>query len=336
MYAASRELLVTGFLLLEGFALMSYASAIEPLRAANILARRKLYEWRHFSIGGAPATASNGVSVAADGRVGDDSRLDALFVCAGGSPAAFEHGPTLAWLRGLSQRGVRIGGISGGPYVLARAGLLNGHRCTIHWEHAPALAEEFPELDIRHTLYEIDRDRLTCAGGIAALDMMIDQIERDHGAKLGAAVSEWHLRTQVRPAGSSQRMPLSERFGVSSEKVLRALAFMEAHLEEPASVEDLAAAAGSTVRQLQRLFVQHLGHTPMRQYLLLRLERSQVLLRQTAMPRTEVALACGFASPNHFSRAYKAHFGRSPGEERQPAARGRAGWGTGLETADDP
>lgn len=312
---------VTGFLLLEGFALMSYASAIEPLRAANILARRRLYEWRHISVTGEPARASNGVAVAADAQVGDNSRLDALFVCAGGSPAAFDHGPTLAWLRALSQRGVRIGGISRGPYVLARAGLLDGHRCTIHWEHAPALAEEFPDLDIRHTLYEIDRDRLTCAGGIAALDMMIDQIERDHGAKLGAAVSEWHLRTQVREAGSSQRMTLSERFGVASEKVLRALAYMEARLEEPASVEELARAAGSTVRQLQRLFVQHLGHTPMRQYLLLRLERSQVLLRQTAMPRTEVALACGFASPSHFSRAYKAHFGWAPREERLPSAR---------------
>jgi len=310
-----------GFLLLDGFALMSYASAVEPLRAANVLAGRELYAWRHFSVTGRPAAASNGVSVAVDCAVGQAAGLDALIVCAGGEPSLFDHGPTLARLRRLSRAGVRIGGVSGGPYVLARAGLLGGYRCTIHWQHAAALAEEFPDLDLRRSLYEIDRDRSTCAGGIAALDMMADQIERDHGKALAMAVSEWHLRTQARPEGASQRMAPAERFGVSSQKVVRALAYMEAHLEEPASVERLAAAAGSTVRQLQRLFLQHLGRTPMRHYLQVRLERAQVLLRQTAMPRSSVALACGFTSPDHFSRAYKARFARSPGEERRRSAR---------------
>lgn len=316
---------VIGFLLIDQFALMSYASAIEPLRAANILAGRDLYEWRHVSMTGRPVTASNGVSVAPDHQVGDAVELDTLLVCAGGNPAAFDHAPTLSWLRRLARQGVRLGGISGGPYVLANAGLLDGYRCTIHWEHAPALAEAYPDLDLRHSLYEIERGRLTCAGGIAALDMMVDLIEQDHGGALGAAVGEWHLRTQVRPGGAAQRMTLRERFGVSSEKALRVLAYMETHIEEPASIGRLAEVAGATPRQLQRLFLQHLGVTPMRQYLTLRLDRGQTLLQQTTMPLTEIAVACGFVNPNHFSRAYRERFGHPPREERLPGARRSVG-----------
>lgn len=312
---------VVGFLLVDQFALMAYASAIEPLRAANVLAGKDFYAWRHVSVTGATINASNGVGVVPDYKVGDAVEFDTLLVCAGANPAAFHDAATLAWLRGLAQRGVRIGGVSGGPYILARAGLLAGYRCTIHWEHALALAEEFPDLDLRHSLYEIDRDRLTCAGGIAALDMMVDLIERDHGGALGAAVSEWHLRTQTRPGGASQRMTLRERFGVSSERVLRALAYMETHLEEPATLDQLALVAGATPRQLQRLFLHHLGVAPMQQYLSLRLERAQTLLQQTTMPLTELAMACGFVNPNHFSRTYKDRFGHPPREERLPGAR---------------
>jgi transcriptional regulator GlxA family with amidase domain len=319
--SAERADRVIGFLLTDQFALMSYASAIEPLRAANVLAGRELYRWLHVTPDGRPVTASNGVVITADRSVGEPIVIDTLLVCAGGNPARFDEPAVLAWLRGQAQRGVRVGGVSGGPYILARAGLLAGYRCTIHWEHAPALAEAFPDLDLRHSLYEIDRDRLTCAGGIAALDMMVDLIERDHGGALGAAVGEWHLRTQVRPGAASQRMTLRERFGVSSEKVLRVLAYMETHLEDPATVEQLAEVAGSTPRQLQRLFLQHLGQTPMRQYLSLRLDRGQTLLQQTTMPLTEVAMACGFVNPNHFSRAYKDRFGHPPREERAPGGR---------------
>jgi transcriptional regulator GlxA family with amidase domain len=310
-----------GFLLLDQFALMSYASAVEPLRAANVLAGLDLYEWRHVSVSGPVCIASNGVAVTADCQVGDPVGFSTLLVVAGGNPAAFHDPKTLAWLRSLAQKGVRLGGVSGGSYVLARAGLLDGYRCTIPWEHAPALMEEYPDLDLRHSLFEIDRDRLTCAGGIAALDMMVDLIERDHGHALGAAVSEWHLRTQVRAGGSSQRMTLRERFGVSNEKLLRVLAYMETHLDEPAPTEHLAAVAGATPRQLQRMFLQHLGVTPMRHYLGVRLDRGQTLLQQTAMPLTEVAVACGFVNANHFSRAYKDRFGHPPREERIPGAR---------------
>lgn len=310
-----------GFLLVPGFALMSYASAIEPLRAANRLSGRDLYRWSHISLDGAAADASNGASILADRQVGDDLRLDVLFVCAGGNPARFDHKPTLGWLRGLAHKGVTLGGVSGGPYILARAGLLDGYRCTIHWEHVPAIVEEFPDLDVTRTLYEIDRDRLTCAGGIAALDMMHAVIEADHGHALAAEVSDWFLHSQVRLGSGPQRMNLRERYGISHPKLLKVLEQMERRIENPASREQLAAAAGISVRQLERLFATHLGATLGGHYASIRLDRAQSLLRQTALPVLEIAVACGFVSASHFSRSYKARFGRAPRVERSPVQR---------------
>ncbi len=305
-----------GFLLLPGFPLMSYASAVEPLRAANHLSGKLLYSWRHISIDGAPVKASTGVGIVADERIGKAVSLDTLFVCAGGNPAKFRHRATLQWLRAVARTGVALAGMSGGSYILARAGVLNGYRCTIHWEHIPAFVEDFPDLDIRRTLYEIDRDRITCAGGISSLDMMLELIGREHGAELAASISEWYLRTQPRSGSGSQRMALRERHGISSERLIRVLSLMEANIEEPMSLLRLAREAGVTPRQLERLFAASLPESPMRYYLALRLDRAQALLQQTSLPVVEVAMASGFVSVSHFSRAYARKFGHPPRDER--------------------
>lgn len=305
-----------GFLLIPDFALLPYASSIEPLRAANVLSGRELYRWSHISIDGAPASASNGVAIAADAGVGATLRLDYLFVCAGGNPALFRHQPSFAWLRQLARRGVRIGGVSGGPYLLARANLLSGYRFTIHWEHASALLEEHPALDLRRSLYEIDRDRLTCGGGTAPLDMMHAVIAREHGSELALTVSEWFLQTQVREGAGPQRMPLRERLGIAHAPLLRVIARMEQTLESPVPRAELARLAQVSLRQLERLFRQHLGRSLGEHYLALRLDRARDLLRQTSLSVLEIALACGFASPSHFSRVYSLRFGYPPRGER--------------------
>jgi transcriptional regulator GlxA family with amidase domain len=310
-----------GFLLLPGFPLMSYATAVEPLRAANALAGRTLYEWQHLSFDGAPLSASNGISFEADARLSDGVELDGLFVCAGGNPSLFDDAPTFAVLRTLARRGLPIAGMSGGSYVLARAGLLEGYRCTIHWEHIPAFVEEFPRLKVERTLFVIDRDRITCAGGIAALDMMIEVIARAHGRELAAAVSEWYLRTHPREGKDSQRMGLRERVGVANAKLLGTLALMENRLENPISRKELASAAGITVRQLERLFAEHLKTTIGRRYVEVRIGRARALLRQSSLSIAEVAVACGFVSTSHFSRVYKAQFGLSPRDEREISSR---------------
>jgi transcriptional regulator GlxA family with amidase domain len=305
-----------GLLLIDGFALMSYAAVIEPFRAANTLAGCELYRWTHISVDGRQVCASNGASVVADRAVGEPLACDTLFVFAGGDPAAFADAKTFSWLRHLAHSNVRLAGVSGGPFLLARAGLLDGYRATIHWIHQPAFLDAFPTLMIEPSLYVIDRRRLTCAGGTAGLDLAIELIEREHGHKLAAEVSEWFIRTEPRPADKSQRLSLRERFGINNDRVLRVLAEMEARLEEPAAVTELAKLAGLSLRQLERLFSAHLGETIGGCYLRVRLEKAAELLRNTGMPITAIGVACGFQSSSHFSRAFKTSFGKNPSSER--------------------
>ncbi|MCK1396800.1 GlxA family transcriptional regulator [Bradyrhizobium sp. 4] len=305
-----------GFLLIPDFAMLPYVSVIEPLRAANRLSGRALYHWSHVSIDGEATAASNGVRIQTDYCVGTDAHFDYLFVCAGGNPALFRHAPTFAWLRRLARLGVTLGGVSGGPYILARATLLTGYRFTIHWEHAPAFVEDYPDLDLRRSLYEIDRDRLTSSGGAAPLDMMHALLAREHGSALAMAVSEWFLQTHVREGTGPQRMPLRERLGIAHAPLLRVISRMEQTVENPVSREDLARLADVSLRHLERLFRQHLGHSIGEHYLALRLDRARDLVRQTSLSVLEIALACGFTSASHFSRTYRARFGKAPRAER--------------------
>jgi len=234
-----------GFLLVPGFALMSYAAAIEPLRAANLISGQELYRWWHAAPGGKPVTASNGVAIIPDGGTGADRDADMVFVCAGGNPATFDDRSVFAWLRRLARKGVTIGGISGGPYILAKAGLLGKHRATLHWEHLPAFREAFPDITVMSSLFEIDGTRITCSGGISALDMMVALIERDHGRQLAASVGDWFLHTHIREGMRPQRMDLRYRLGVADEKLLGVLRAMETSIETPQPRAALASAPAS-------------------------------------------------------------------------------------------
>jgi len=305
-----------GFLLAPGFALMSYAAAVEPLRAANLISGKPLYRWWHAAPGGKPVMASNGLIIIPDIGVGTDRDVDMLFVCAGGNPATFNDRPVIAWLRKLARRGATIGGISGGPYILARAGLLDGRRVTLHWEHQPAFSEAFPDISVAPSLFEIDGNRITCSGGISALDMMVALIERDHGRQLAASVGDWFLHTHIREGFGPQRMDLRYRLGVADEKLLGVLRAMERSIETPQPRAALAREAGISLRQLERLFQHHIGHGIHRHYRWLRLERARQLLRETSLPVLDVALATGFASSSQFARAYSRAFGEPPSTTR--------------------
>jgi transcriptional regulator GlxA family with amidase domain len=305
-----------GFLLVPRFALMSYAAAVEPLRAANLISGEPLYRWWHAAPGGKPVMASNGLAIIPDVGVGTDREVDMLFVCAGGNPATFNDRHVFAWLRKLARRGATIGGISGGPYILARAGLLDGRRVTLHWEHQPAFSEDFPDIAVTPSLFEIDGNRITCSGGISALDMMVALIERDHGRQLAAAVGDWFLHTHIREGFGPQRMDLRYRLGVADEKLLAVLRAMEISIETPQSRAALARQAGISLRQLERLFHRHIGHGVHFHYRWLRLERARQLLRETTLPVLDVALATGFASASQFARAYSRAFGEPPSRTR--------------------
>jgi transcriptional regulator GlxA family with amidase domain len=310
-----------GFLLLPGFSLMSYAAAVEPLRAANLLSGKALYTWLNIALAGTEAVASNGVAIRADAKVGDKIDLDWLLVCAGGNPAVFADTKTFAWLRAQARRGTVLGGISGGAYALARAGLLDGFRATIHWDHLPAFTEQFPRIAVERGIFVIDRARMTCAGGVAAVDLMHALIERDHGAALAAAVDDWYLHGRARLGSRPQRLSVAERYGTGNAKLARVLASIEKRIEAPPSRAVLAREAGISLRQLERLFAAHLHITAARHILKLRLERARQLLRQSPQPIVAIATSCGFASASHFSTAYRRQFGVAPRADRDRQVR---------------
>ncbi len=304
------------FLLIPGFALMSYASAIEPLRAANLLSGKPLFAWTHVSTDGKPVTTSSGAPIPSDTKLSTSPDSDLILVCAGGNPATFNDPNVFAWLRRADALGIAIGGVSGGPYILARAGLMQDRHMTVHWEHAAALAEEYPDLMLSRALYIVDRNRLTCAGGVAPLDMMHALIAEQHGNTFATEVSDWFLHTDIRPAGGPQRASLTERYGVHRPELVAALEFMEHNLGQPQSRTDVASRIGLSTRQLDRLFASDLGTSFTTHYRTIRLDRARDLIRQTTLSITEIALACGFSSPGHFTRSYREKFNCPPKADR--------------------
>jgi transcriptional regulator GlxA family with amidase domain len=313
-----------GFLLLPKFSMMAFVSAVEPLRVANRLAGAALYQWEIVSLDGASITASNGMALVADRSLGQLSRSASRYrmvvVGAGFEPEQGYDRRIRDWLRRLDRNGVELGAMDTGSFVLARAGLLDGYRATTHWESLDSFREQFPKVEAEGGLFAIDRNRLTCAGGTAALDMMLHVISRRHGHRLATAVSEQFIHARIRDPQDRQRMEPAARQGIVHAGLGRAIALMEKNLEEPLDAGRMARAAGLSQRQLERLFRQHLKTTPQRYYLDLRLQRARALLQYSEMPVVEVAVACGFGSAPHFSRSYRAWSGRAPSAERRPRA----------------
>ncbi|MEE8500563.1 MAG: GlxA family transcriptional regulator [Kiloniellales bacterium] len=312
----SQETETFGFLLLPQFSLLAFTSAMEPLRAANRLSGRALYAWHLVSKDGAAVASSGGIEVLAQDSIDAVERLPNLLVVTGLNAHLFADRSIMAWLRRIERRGCRLGALSTGSYVLARAGLLTGYRCTIHWETLAAFREAYPDLEVTAEVYEIDRGRLTCSGGTAALDLMLSLITLAHGRGLATAVAEQFIHERIRGHGEPQRMALRNRLGVTHPRLLKVVGLMEENLEEPLSRAELARRAGISTRQLERLFRKYLQRTPTRYYLELRLYRARRLLGQTAISVLGVALACGFVSASHFSKCYREFFHKTPREER--------------------
>jgi transcriptional regulator GlxA family with amidase domain len=309
-----------GFLLINHFTLISMSSAIEPLRMANRLCGREVYKWRTLSETGAAVTASDGVSINVDAGINDDNalrNLDAIVVCGGWHIETNITEPVLRWLRGSAKLGIGFGGTDTGSYVLARAGLLDGHRCSVHWENMGALADLFPAVHVSRSVFTIDRNRYTSSGGTSPIDMMLYFIRRQCGPDISAGVAEQFVYERIRGAGDVQRVPLRHVVGTRSEKLVVAVELMEANVKEPMTQEDIAAYTGISRRQLQRLFQRYLLCTPSRYYLWIRLSRARELLHQTSMSLVEISTLTGFVSSSHFSKSYKEYYGRAPSAERR-------------------
>lgn len=303
------------FYLAPNLSMIAFAAAMEPLRIANRVSGRTLYSWTLHSETGEPIRCSNGIQVAVDEGLVDLPSRVTLFVCSGVDVHHAATPAVVGWLRRQDRRGVPLGAFCTGSYLLARAGLLDGRRCTIHWENLPAAGEEFPNIEFSNRIFEIDGDRYTCAGGTAAADMMLRLISEHHGYGLSGLVAEQALYS-ARNATDEQRMSVSRDYGVRHPRLIAILRTMEANLENPVRPAALARQAGMSTRQLERLFRRYLNRSPKRYYMELRLNRARNLLLQTDMSVLDVAIACGFSSPSHFSKCYRRQFENTPYRDR--------------------
>ncbi|WP_312932633.1 GlxA family transcriptional regulator [Pseudomonas sp.] len=303
-------------LLLPGFSAMGFISAIEPLRVANRF-RGALYRWRVLSLDGGAVAASNGMSVNADQALeeGEPGRL--LLVVSGFEPLRSFSPALQQALRKRDHAGVVLGGIDTGAVLLAEAGLLDGYRATVHWEALEAFRERYPRLQVTQELFEIDRRRITCAGGTASIDLMLDLIAQAHGSELAVQVSEQFVLGRIRPRQDHQRMEIAARYGISNGKLVKVIGEMERHTEHLLSTQALADSVQVSLRQLERLFRLYLAAPPRAVYLKIRLDKARQLLSQTEMSILQVSVACGFESSAYFSRCYRAAFKRSPREDRR-------------------
>lgn len=306
------------FLLIEDFAQLAFACAIEPLRIANLVSGRELYRWTLAAPNGRDATCSNRSVIQVGQGLTPLKPEDRLFVISGLDVKRHINRPLLDYLRRESRHGVRIGAICSGAYVLAMAGLLDGKPCALHWDYHDAFVEDFPDAILRHSVFVADKRVMTSSGGPAASDMMLHLIAQEHGAELAIEVANQMVYNAVRNDNDIQQYSLNSRVGVS-EKLKRAVRLMEQNLEMPLPTHELVAAVGISGRQLERLFGKHLHTSPKQYYVQLRLRRARNLLMQTDAPVIDVALSCGFVSHSHFTRRYKQAYGMTPHTERAPS-----------------
>jgi len=304
--------------LLSGLSMMTLAATIEPMRSLNRFLNRTSYIWRLASLDGSPVEASNGISLQTLQIEEALEGVDYLFVC-GGARVQNEDGSLyLAKLREVARNGISVGALSTGSFLLARAGLLTGYRCTIHWENRPAFKEDFPLLECTNNLYEIDRNRLTCSGGTAAMDLMLHLIEQKHGREAARAVANQFHHERIRDDHAIQHGGSQELFKRLPVGLQAAIGVMQENIEDPVNIPAMARETGLSVRQLQRLFLQNTGLTPHRYYMKLRLQHARELLLYSDRSITEVAICVGFTSTSHFATCYKRVFGVKPSETRIP------------------
>ena len=304
------------FVLMNNFSMLSFASALESLRIANRMSGKTLYSWMLIGEGGDAVTCSAGTTFKLDSDLFDLARDDTIMLCGGMDIQSSTTRKLLGWVRREARKGVIIGGLCTAAFSLAKAGLLDGKKATIHWENSDSFAEEFEDVELTKSVFVIDGSRMTTAGGTSSIDLMLKLIADDHGEDLANAVADQLIYSSIRTDQDTQRLSVPSRIGVRHPKLSQVIQMMETNIEDPISPSILAKNVGMSTRQLERLFRRYLNRSPKRYYMELRLQKARNLLMQTDMSVINVALACGFASPSHFSKCYRAHYDTTPYRER--------------------
>jgi transcriptional regulator GlxA family with amidase domain len=304
------------FVLMEYFTLLSFSSALDALRIANRMSGKKLYDWTFIGENEEFVSCSAGTQFKLDTTLIELHRDDTILLCGGTTIQESTTKKLIGWLRREARRGLIIGGLCTAAYPMAKAGLLDEKKATIHWENQDSFAEEFLEVELTKTVFVCDGNRYTTAGGTSSIDLLLKIIADDHGEELANAVADQMIYSSIRTDQDTQRLSVPTRIGVRHPKLSKVIQMMEINIEEPMSPSILAKDVGMSTRQLERLFRRYLDRSPKRYYMELRLQKARNLLMQTDMSVINVALACGFASPSHFSKCYRAHYDTTPYRER--------------------
>ncbi|WP_224770936.1 GlxA family transcriptional regulator [Pseudomonas sp. FEN] len=309
----SAQMSRVGFLLLEHFSLPAFTQALDTLVTANLL-RPGLFSSRTFGLNEGEVISDLGLVIRPDARIDSSvlQNLDLLVVCGGYRTALQTDDEFIGLLRLASEQGTSLAGLWNGAWFLGNAGLLDGYRCAIHPEHRPALTEISKAAHVTSEAYVIDRDRLTASSPSGAFHMALDWIKGRHDKALVEGIEDILAFEESR----YRRIKPTENVCVSAP-LREVVKLMDANLEEPLELEQLAVYAGRSRRQLERLFKEQLGTTPQRYYMELRITEARRLLQHTELSQVDVLVACGFVSPSHFSKCYSAYFGYRPSKEKR-------------------
>ena len=311
------------FFLVPGYSLVALSSAIDVLRAANVEAEQPFFHWILVGEQQGPVASSSGIELAVE-KITLRHSLDVVVVCGGERTHLFSNPEVEKWLRDCAREQCEIGSISDGAYLVAKAGLFDKHRSTIHWKCQNAYRELYPKLDVRTSILEIDGRRFSCAGGTASLDLMLNFVARAHGNTIAGRIADNYFHDVIRGDDQAQHLTSAFRFATRNEVVSQALFKMESALEDPIPVATIADQLDVSHRQLDRLFRQHLGAAPSSFYRDLRLARASSLLKQTNLPVSEVAVSCGFQSASHLAKYFARKYDETPLQHRKKGPQQRS------------
>ena len=304
------------FVLIEDFSLVAFSNAIEPLRLANRIAKKQLYVWELASESGQKVTCSNGITLDVSVDLNTAKSASYIVFCSGENVRKYTTKSLINWIRKEARKDITIGAICTATYILAKAGLLNNSKSTIHWENQEALKEEFCDLNITGSIFSIEKRRITSAGGTASLDLMLNIIAKELNTEFAKLIADQMIHDSIRTDMDKQLPSIPNRIGARNPKLLTAIKIMENNIEDPLSPLLLAESLGISIRQLERLFQRYFSQSPKRYYMGIRLQKARNLLLQTEMNVLQIALACGFSSSSHFSKCYKSEFKIAPHNER--------------------
>jgi AraC family transcriptional regulator, L-arginine-responsive activator len=311
------ELRRVAFLLWPGTHPATLMPALAVLRSANRMAGEPCYDVACHTLDDQPIMTDEGWQFPASPWPAEGAEVSRLWVVADNANPPESLPPNLAsqW-RAMVRDGVAVGAVEAGVFALAHAGLMDEHRCAVHWRLADDFRDQFPQIQSSTQLFEIDRGRATAAGGQATVDLFLALLAEEQGSDLAALVAEDLILERMREGSERQRIPLRNRLGAIHPKLTQAVILMESNIEEPLTTDEIARHVCVSRRQLERIFKQYLNSVPSQYYLELRLNRARQMLLQTSKSIIQIGLSCGFSSGPHFSSAYRNCFGITPREDR--------------------